>query len=297
MVDTAKRYWKSGQRWFKRTCRKQPWFNNIVTAVGRFVEVKASRLAAALTYKSFLAVFPVLLLAFSVLGFVMQGNPEATKEVTKYLEENIPTLKADSIAGARLTTGIIGVIGVLFTGLSWIEEFRAAVRAVWLKEEDPGPFLRNKAVDVVVMLTLGGVLLASMVATFIATSGASWLLDLLPFSTGVVLNVLGIAAGIAVNMVLFYLLLTFVPRLRMTIGRVGWAVLLGGLGLEVLKQFTQLFVGYAVDNPAYAVVATAVGLLLFFNFFNQLLLFCAALTATSKRGAVRERTMPTVKPL
>ena len=44
IVDRAKRLGRSGQQWFKRTCRDKQWFNNIVTAVGRFIEVKASRL-------------------------------------------------------------------------------------------------------------------------------------------------------------------------------------------------------------------------------------------------------------
>ncbi|MGH3544518.1 MAG: YihY/virulence factor BrkB family protein, partial [Mycobacteriales bacterium] len=134
----AQRALDRAESWFGRERREHPWFGHVVRAGVRYNEAKGDRLAAALTYRSFLAVFPVLLLAFSVLGFVLQGNPEATREVADYLEQNLPTLRVEAIAGQRLAAGIIGVIGVLFAGLSWVEEVRAAVRAMWNREQDPG---------------------------------------------------------------------------------------------------------------------------------------------------------------
>jgi hypothetical protein len=42
------------------------------------------------------------------------------------------------------------------------------------------------------------------------------------------------------------------------------------------------------SNPAYQVVAGAVGLLVFLNLLNQLILFAAALSATSTNGLVTD---------
>ncbi|MGI8646820.1 MAG: hypothetical protein DLM55_06565 [Acidimicrobiales bacterium] len=293
----AGRFWKSldwawqrGGAWFTRVCKERTWYGHALRAGVRYNEAKGTRLAAALTYRSFLAVFPVLLLAFSVLGFVLQGNANATREVASYLEENLPTLQVDVIAKQRLTAGIIGLVGVLFAGLSWVQETRTAVRAMWNKTEDPGALWLAKLVDVVVMLTLGAVMAMSVVATFAFTAAAALVLDLAGVPAhGTGFQVVSLLLAVCVNIVLVALLLTFVPRLDMPFRRLWVSALLGGVALEVLKQFAQLFVGYAVTNPAYAVVATAVGLLLFLNFFNRLLLFCAAITATSSVGTVRDK--------
>ena len=55
-------------------------------------------------------------------------------------------------------------------------------------------------------------------------------------------------------------------------------------GLELLKTLGRLYVQHTEANPTYQVVAGAVGLLVFLNVVNQLVLFAAALTATSHAG-------------
>ncbi len=286
--------WQRAESWFTRVRKDRPWFGHLVRAGLRYNDAKGSRLAPALTYRSFLAVFPVLLLAFSVLGFVLQGNAEATREVADYLERNLPTLRVEAIASRRLAAGIVGLIGVLVAGLLWVDELRSVVRTVWCKDEEPGSWWVAKLVDVVVMVILGVVLAASVAATFAFTAVTSALLASVGIpARGVGFQIVSVTLAIGTNVILVGLLLSFVPRLNMSLRRLWFPALLGGVTLEVLKQFAQLFDGYAVSNPAYALVATAVGLLLFFNFFNGLLLFCAATTATSTSGVVDDKPVPT----
>lgn len=60
--------------------------------------------------------------------------------------------------------------------------------------------------------------------------------------------------------------------------------MLVAIGLELLKTLGRLYVRHTEANPTYQVVAGSVGLLVFLNAINQLLLFAAALTATSTAG-------------
>ncbi len=73
-------------------------------------------------------------------------------------------------------------------------------------------------------------------------------------------------------------------RLRRVLG----PALLVAAGLELLKSGGRLYVQRTESNPAYQVVAGAVGLLVFLNLLNQLILFAAALTATSRHGTVTD---------
>jgi len=57
-------------------------------------------------------------------------------------------------------------------------------------------------------------------------------------------------------------------------------------GFELLKTLGRLYVQRTQANPTYQVVAGAVGLLVFLNVVNQLILFAAALAATATTGQV-----------
>ncbi len=58
------------------------------------------------------------------------------------------------------------------------------------------------------------------------------------------------------------------------------------VGLEVLKTAGQIYFNLSSSNPAYTVVAGAVGMLLFLKLMNVLILYAAAHAATSGHGTV-----------
>jgi membrane protein len=74
----------------------------------------------------------------------------------------------------------------------------------------------------------------------------------------------------------------------MPLRRVLGPALFVAAGLELLKTLGRLYVRGAEDNAAYLVVAGAVGLLVFLNVVNQLILFAATLAATSATGHVTD---------
>jgi membrane protein len=87
-------------------------------------------------------------------------------------------------------------------------------------------------------------------------------------------------------MLLAAALLGVVPRLRMTVRRMAPPVLQVGIGITLLNTFGKSFVGLVERNPAYGLVGSAVGVLVYLYVFNQLLLFGAAWAATSPHGRV-----------
>ena len=87
-------------------------------------------------------------------------------------------------------------------------------------------------------------------------------------------------------MLLAAALLAAVPRLRMTVRRMAPPVLQVGIGITLLNTVGQTFVGLVQRNPAYGLVGSAVGALVYLYVFNQLLLFGAAWAATSPHGRV-----------
>src|ERR1700748_1624189 len=97
---------------------ERPSIKLLAAAWERLRVTNGNLYAAAITYFSFLALFPLLLLGVSVLGFVLHANPDALQTLLDKISENVPgqvgqTLKdaINSAIQARTSVGIIGVVG------------------------------------------------------------------------------------------------------------------------------------------------------------------------------------------
>ncbi|HEU5109450.1 MAG TPA: ribonuclease BN, partial [Micromonosporaceae bacterium] len=91
--------------WLQAARRRSPRFNHVWCALDRFGEVLGGRLAAAIAYYAFFAVFALALLAYSVLGFMLQYNPDVFEAVDDFLRLNLPWLKPETIRGSRGKVG------------------------------------------------------------------------------------------------------------------------------------------------------------------------------------------------
>ncbi|HEY1488072.1 MAG TPA: YhjD/YihY/BrkB family envelope integrity protein, partial [Micromonosporaceae bacterium] len=98
--------------------------------------------------------------------------------------------------------------------------------------------------------------------------------------------VVGYLLALFVNCVLAVSMLSGVARLRMPWRRWLPSTLLVAIGLSILSTVGRAYIEFSSHRPAYQVVGGTVALLLFLYLFNQVLLYGAALAATSRRGSV-----------
>jgi membrane protein len=92
------------------------------------------------------------------------------------------------------------------------------------------------------------------------------------------------AVVVLVNVAFAAGLLTVLPRLHISPRRLMPAALLVGAGISALNWLGRIYVGRVSSNPAYAAVAAVAGLLVYLYLYNQLVLFGAAIAATSQQG-------------
>jgi membrane protein len=286
---------------WKRLRGSNEWLNHVVRAAVRYNEADGGRLAAAVTYYSFFATFALALLGFAIFGFVLD-DPAVLRSVQRYLAQDLPRLDLQALREAQGAAGVIAFIGLPISGWFWVDALRSSIRAIWRLPEYPGPFLLRLLVDLLVLVGLGTLLAVSAAAAFGTTAMATWLIN--AAGAGAVpgrwlLAAVGFVLGIGVNTLLASAVLTALARLRMSPRRLLGPALLVAAGLALLNSLGRLYVQRTEANPTYLVVAGAVGLLVFLNVVNQLVLFAAALTATSTAGSVTDlavRTTPHTHP-
>jgi membrane protein len=271
---------------WRRLRRRVGWLDHLVRAGLRYDEADGGRLAAAVTYYSFFATFSLGLLGFAVFGFVLD-DPAVLRSVQRYVAEYLPHVDVRTLLSARNTAGVVAFIGLPVTGWFWTDVLRSSIRKIWELPEYPGKLVVRVVVDLLVLGGLGALLVASLSVAYVTTGAANRAVDVA--DTGAtpsrwVLATVGLLVGIAVNTLLAAAMLTGLPRVRMPVRRVVGPALLVAVGLELLKTIGRLYVQRTEANPTYHLVAGSVGLLVFLNAVNQMVLFAAALTATSTAG-------------
>jgi membrane protein len=281
---------------WRRGRRRHGGLDHLARAVARYGEADGGRLAAAVSYYAFFATFAMALLGFAVFGSVLD-NPAVQPLVQRYLAQNLPSLDVQALRTARRTIGVIAFLGLPVTGWFWVDAMRSSIRRIWGLPEYPGTLVVRLLVDLLVLVGLGLLLAVSLATAFGTVAVANRLVDPTDTAAGRwLLAMLGFAVGVAVNTLLSTAVLTGLPRLRMPARRVVLPALIVAAGLELLKTVGRLYVQHTEANPTYQVVAGTVGLLVSLNVINQLILFAAALTATSTTGAVTDLAVRAESP-
>ncbi|MCQ4082546.1 YihY/virulence factor BrkB family protein [Streptomyces sp. RB6PN25] len=277
--------------WIARLMRTHAW-----RAVELLQRVRWSRLAAAVTFTSFLALFPLITLGAAIGAAFLTprqlGHLEQT--VAKQLPGVASQVDIGSLAANAGTVGAIAAALLFFTGMGWVGSLRGALRAVWEQEDvEENPLVR-KVADGVALLGLGIVGLASFAASALATTAVGWgagRLGLAGSASGtVLLTVLGYVIAVAVDFLLLAYLLTLLPGVHPGRRTVVVAALMGAVGVEVLKVAMSGYLRGVAGKSMYGAFGTPVALLLWINFMAKLLLFCAAWTATQN---TERRSTPT----
>ena len=271
---------------------RRPALDHAVRAYDRNGEVLGGQLAAAITYFGFLSFFPLLALAFSLVGVLTEVYPSAQDDVTRAVEQAFPSLVGSGegqidiqqVIDAKAGAGLVGLLGLAYAGLGWLDALRDALRRVFGTDDVAIGLVRKKLVDVFVLVLLGSSLLLSLAASSLATAATTYALEQVGLADSLVatvlLRVLSVGLALAVDVVIFAILLSRLSGARLPWRQVRSGAVLAAVGFEVLKLVGTFLVGRTTTNPLYATFGVVVGLLVWINLVSRLLVFAAAWTAT-----------------
>ena len=282
----------ASQRW-ARLKEERPGVAHTVNGYAHYQANHGDHLAAAITYFSFLALFPLILLAVSVLGFVLAHDQHLQTELFQHISEQVPgsfgdTLQTtiDSAIKNRGAVGIVGVVGFLLAGLGWIDNLRTAIDTVWGIPTAKRSFVGKKVSDAIVLVGLGVGVVISLALTAGGTAVGGQFLKLINLDSvpgaGTVTAVLGIALGIAGDMIVFGWIMIRIPDVEPSRRTAVRASLLAAVGFEILKLVGTVYIASATKSPALGVFAPIVGILVWIDLVSRFLLFCVAFAATAE---------------
>lgn len=305
-IETVKGVRSRLSRRWQALKQNRPGVGHVVTAYQHYKDNHGDHLAAAITYFSFLALFPLVLLGVSITAFVLASDHHLRDELLHRVSTGMrggfgDTVKTaiDTAIKQRAGVGVIGLIGVALSGLGWIDNLRTAIDTVWGLPESKRSFVAKKLSDALVLLGLGAGVVISLAVTAGGTAASGLLLRACGLDdvtgAGTVTWLIGIALGILGNMVIFGWLMIRLPDLRVTRRTAVRATLLAAVGFEVLKIVGTYYIARVTHSPAAAVIGPVVGVLVWIDLVSRYQLFCVAWAATSEPE--RSRLAPVDPPV
>lgn len=271
-----------------RARQSRPFLDHLVRTYTRYQADGGDRLAAAVTFYWFLSLFPILLLAISVLGYVYGDT--APQRVAAALGGYLPAQLVDTIGttlvDAKGKAGVLGLAGLLLSGLGWVDGLREAIRSIWHQDLIVGNIVTRKLIDIVVLVGLFATIAASVFITGATTAATGYVIGLLGLThtttAAVLTQLLAYALSAFADALLFLYMFTRLPRVSQPLSRVVRSAVFGAIGFGIIKFAGAFYVARTTSRGAatYGAFAVVVGLLLFLNLVSRWILMTAAFAVT-----------------
>ncbi len=257
-----------GER-LERLRARVPAFDVFMRVQDRFGDVGGGPLASSIALAAFFSLFPLLLVLIAVVGFMSSNDGTFASDIISQLgltgdAANFVRTALETAEESKKAASIIGLVGLLWSGLGVVASLETACNAVW---QTTGRGLVGKLWS---LLWLIGAALG-----FFATAALGAALGFLPGFLAPVAVLVGLAANVALFLWTFNTLAN---------NHAGWrshlpGALLAGAGLEVLKVVGAVYVPRAVSSSSalYGGLGVVFAVLAWLAVYGRLIVYSAVL--------------------
>lgn len=257
------------------------WLDAVLRVNERFGAVGGGPLAASIGLAGFLSLFPLLLVAIAVVGFISSGNTEFAGDVVRSLElrgraAEVVTDALEAAEGSRQAASVVGLAGLLWGGLGVVGTLQHACNAVW---QTTGRGLIDKAVSLA--------WLAGASVLFLATTALGPLAGLVPGPAVVPV----VAGGLVISTVLFTWTYSFLGNQPVPARAHLAGAILVAVGFEALKAIGGVYVPRAVASSSalYGSIGVVFAVLAWLMLYARLIVYGAIVNVLrweAERGTV-----------
>jgi membrane protein len=249
--------------------RRLPVLRSVLPIHERVGAVGGGPLASSIALAGFLSLFPLLLVGIAVLGYVSAGDVDFASEVVdelglegKAADQVLDVIEAAE--GSRRAASVVGLIGLAWGGLGVAGALEKALNATW---QVTGRGITSRLV--------GAAWLAGAGLLFLASMALGPLLNELPGPAAGPT----VVAGFVLDVVLFVWMFVVLTNVDVPWRTYLPGALLGGVGLEVLKVISSVYVPRAVASSSalYGSLGVVFAILAWLALSARLVVYAAAL--------------------
>ncbi|HEY2300254.1 MAG TPA: YhjD/YihY/BrkB family envelope integrity protein [Acidimicrobiales bacterium] len=244
--------------------------------VKKFGDDRGGSLAALITYYGFLSLFPLLLLFYTVVAFVLPHYPGAQADLTKSVISQFPVIGPQlqqntqhPLKGSGLAL-IVGVVALVWGSLGVAQILQFTMQEVWnIPGRDRPGYVTRLLRSLLLFLVLG-----LGIATTTAVSGLGTILDWGPAG-----SLLAALPALVVNIGLFLLVFRLLTSSEVSLRQLVPGAVLGGIGWQVLQTVGVNLVSHQLQHASqvYGVFGFTLALISFLALAATLTVYSAEL--------------------
>ncbi len=253
----------------------------IVQSAHGYQEHRSSNAAALIAYYGFLTLFPALLLATTVLGFILDSDPTLRADIVNTAIAQIPVIgrevlmETGGLSGSALAI-LLGAAGAMWGATRAFVALQDALDNIWeIPLAERHNLIVRRLHGIVGLLTIA----AGQIATVILTSISSYAeIGLLP-------QILIALSAVVVNTAMIATMFRYLTAAQATLQMVRIGALVAGLGFTLLQLAGTTIVArlLAGAQGVYGTFASVLAVTAWISLHAAVALFSAELNAVISR--------------
>lgn len=262
-----------------RIQRRHPVLGFPIAVVYKFFDDFGGYLCALLTYYGFLSLFPGLLLLSTVVGIVLQGQPEWQERILDSALSEFPIvgdeLRTTGTIGGGPVGLLVGGLAALYGGLGVGQALQYASNTAWMvpRNSRPNPFA-SRGRGLLLLLVAG--------LTVVVTTGLTTYLQQLVSGgyTGWAITI----ASVLLNTLVIAVIFIIATSRPLDLTDVLPGALLAALSWQAMQAVGAVYVSTVIERASNlnSVFAIVLGLLVFLYTMSVAIMLCVEVNVVRK---------------
>jgi membrane protein len=274
---------------FSKQYLKEFWKVIVATFMG-FINDNGLKLSASLAYYTVFSIAPLLILVISITSLVLrhysfndtlyaQMQEFIGSQATIQIQEVVKNLQLSGKTGTALISGI----AILLIGASsMFVEIQDSLNIIWRVKAKPKKgwvkLLENRFLSFSLIISLGFLLLVSLIVNIAVKALSTKLERFLPYLTVTIFDLINLTITLLVIAVLFGIIFKFLPDVK-----IKWKdVRAGAIFTALLFMFGQYLIGlyiqYTAQASAYGAAGSIIVILVWIYYTSAILYIGAEFT-------------------
>ncbi|XKH58798.1 YihY/virulence factor BrkB family protein [Halomonas sediminis] len=266
------------------------WSQVFQDAVSLWLERNAFSYAGSLAFYTLFSLAPTIIIAVTVIGVVL-GEDAAQGQIVSQLQGTLGTDAAmaieQAVAQSRIEESgllptLLGVLALLVGATTVFAQMQFSLNTIWGVTAKPTSnslfiFLKTRLLSLTVVLSIGFILLVSLVVGVVLRSMLNVADNLLPYA-GLLTTALESLISLAMVTLLFAAIFKVLPDVVLSWQDVFIGALVTAVLFTIGRNLIAVYLAYTATASTYGAAGSVVMILLWVYYSSLILLFGAAFT-------------------
>lgn len=262
----------------------------LIATFSGFINDNGLKLSASLAYYTVFSLAPLLILVISLAGLVWGSDAAANQlypQISGFVGAKAAMqiqdmLKSLQLSGKTGTAVIIGVATLLLGASSMFVEIQDSLNIIWRVKAKPKrgwvKLLQNRFLSFSLIISLGFLLLVSLVINFLMDALSKKLVHFLPAITGLLIKGINLGITLIVISVLFAIIFKFLPDVKIRWKDVRSGAIFTALLFMLGQYIISLYILYTAQGSTYGAAGSIIVILLWIYYTAAILYIGAEFT-------------------